>query len=155
MGIFPVADSYCHTDPTSALGLSMSLIHAVELRRALAEHPSEPMDMTAAYFTATFPEAAERFALARDANNDRTRMWQGEKLDTMKRSGSYPLFVISAGGAVAMRDPEVFRKFTRRIGFLDRTSEFDTEHPIARTHRAHLCRDNGSGSQPTCRPHSR
>jgi len=126
-GIVPVADAYCHTDPTFALGISMSVIHAVALARALDMHMNSLAHMAGAYFAATFPEAAERFALARDSNNDRTRLWQDEKLDITERTGSFPLFMLMATAAVATRDPEVFRKTTRRNGFLDRTSAFDDD----------------------------
>jgi len=126
-GIIPVADAYCHTNPNFALGVSMSLLHAVELTRAIAAHPDEPEEVAAAYFAATFSEAAERFAMARDSDNDRTLMWQGEKLDLSKRTGSYPLFMLVAASAVAMRDPDVFSKVTRRAGFLDRTEVFDAD----------------------------
>jgi 2-polyprenyl-6-methoxyphenol hydroxylase-like FAD-dependent oxidoreductase len=126
-GIIPVADAYCHTDPTFALGISMSVIHAVELARALATNLNSLAHIAGLYFASTFPEAAERFDMARDSNNDRTRRWQGEPLDITKRTGSFPLFMLMATAAVATRDPDVFRKTTRRIGFLDRTSAFDDD----------------------------
>jgi 2-polyprenyl-6-methoxyphenol hydroxylase-like FAD-dependent oxidoreductase len=126
-GIVPVADAYCHTDPTFALGISMSIMHAVELARALATNLNSLGHIAGLYFAATFPEAAERFAMARDTNNDRSRRWQGESLDISKRTGSFPLFMMMATAAVAMRDPDVFRKTTRRLGFLDRTSVFDDD----------------------------
>ncbi len=125
--IIPVGDAFCHTDPSFAFGLSMSLVHAVELAAALAAHPDEPADQVSAYFAATQPEAAERFALARDTLNARTRVWRGEKLDPTKRSGSFPLFMLVATSVVAMRDPEVFSKSRRRFGFLDRTGVFDND----------------------------
>ncbi len=126
-GIIPVADAYCHTDPTFALGLSMSLIHPVELARAIAAHQGKPTEIAADYFAATFPEAAERYAVTRDAGNAGIQMWRGERLDITKRTGSYSLFMLFATGAVAMFDPDVFRKATRRAGFLDRTSVFDDD----------------------------
>ncbi len=127
LGIIPVGDAYGHTDPTFALGLSMSLVHVAALERALAAHPSEPAAMAIDYFAATLPEAAERYAMVTAANNDRARLWQGEKFDLASRSSSYPLFVILTAAAVATRDPEVFRKVLRRAGLLDRTAEFDDD----------------------------
>lgn len=127
-GLFPVADAYCHTNPTFALGLSMALVHSLALARALDESP-EPRLQTIAYFESTYAEAAERFRLARDSDDARTRTWRGERLDVAHRSGSYPLFALVAGGAVAARDPEVFRRITRRNAFLERTSVLD--HDVA------------------------
>lgn len=124
-GIVPVGDAYCHSDPTFALGVSMSVIHAVELARSIAAHPGAPATAAAAYFTSTLPEVAERYALARDTDNARMRVWQGEKLDATKRTGSYPLFMVVAASTVATRDPEVFLKVMRRVGLLDSTAVFD------------------------------
>ncbi|MBF6612782.1 MAG: FAD-dependent monooxygenase [Chloroflexi bacterium] len=151
-GILPVADAYCHTNPSFALGVSMSLVHAVELARAIATHPGEPADAAASYFAATFPEAAERFALARDSDNDRTRMWQGEKLDVTKRTGSYPLFMLIATAAVAMRDPEVFRKTTRRGGFLDRTGVFDDDFEMQERVERIFTEMMSAGPRPSAGP---
>jgi hypothetical protein len=127
LGVVPVGDAYCHTDPSFALGLSLSLIHPVEIARALEAHPGEPDKQARAYFAATMPEVAERFALARDTDNARAQVWQGERLDPTRRSGSFPLFMLVAASAVGARDPEVFRKATRRAGFLDRTAIFDDD----------------------------
>ncbi|MEP6776232.1 MAG: FAD-dependent oxidoreductase [Chloroflexota bacterium] len=127
LGVVPVGDAYCHTDPSFALGLSMSLIHPVELAHALEAHPGDPEKQVRAYFASTMPETAERFALARDTDNARAQVWQGEKLDPTRRSGSFPLFMLVAASAVGARDPEVFRKATRRTGFLDRTAIFDDD----------------------------
>lgn len=127
LGVVPVGDAYCHTDPTFALGLSMSLIHSVEIVRALATHPGDPEKQARTYYAATMPEAAERFLLARDTDNARAQAWQGERLDLTRRSGSFPLFMLIAASAAAMRDPDVFRKATRRSGFLDRTAIFDDD----------------------------
>jgi 2-polyprenyl-6-methoxyphenol hydroxylase-like FAD-dependent oxidoreductase len=126
-GIVSVGDAYCHTDPSFALGLSMSLIHGQELARALAAHPDAPAELARAYRAATLPEAAERFALARDTNDARTRTWQGERLDASRRTGSFPLFMLVATSVAAMCDVEVFRRSTRRTGFLDRTAVFDDD----------------------------
>ena len=64
VGIIAVADAYGHTDPTFALGLSMSLVHARLWPALLRRTRSEPVAMATDYFAATFPEAAERYALA-------------------------------------------------------------------------------------------
>ena len=40
--------------------------------------------------------------------------------------------MLIATGATAPHDPDIFRKATRRIGFLDRTSVFDTDADLLR-----------------------
>lgn len=125
-GLFPVADAYCHTNPVFALGLSMALVHALALARALDESP-DPHAQMLAYLDATHAETAERFRLARDTDDARTRLWRGERVDFTRRTGSYPLFALVAGGAVAMHDADVFRRVVRRGAFLERTSVLDDD----------------------------
>jgi len=38
LGMIPVGDAYCHTDPVLAHGLTFGLIHAATLVTALREH---------------------------------------------------------------------------------------------------------------------
>jgi 2-polyprenyl-6-methoxyphenol hydroxylase-like FAD-dependent oxidoreductase len=122
----PVGDALCHTNPMFALGLSQSIIHAFALASALDE--SEEVDAaTAAYHSAVEPEALERYALVTAADDARRRVWHGESVDFAHRSGAYQLFVLAAGAAAALVDPDVFRAFVRRTGFLDRTDVLDND----------------------------
>jgi 2-polyprenyl-6-methoxyphenol hydroxylase-like FAD-dependent oxidoreductase len=127
LGLFPVGDACCHTNPTFALGLSMSLLHPAELVRVLAEHPDDPCDQALAYWAAILPEARERYELALSTDAARQRVWRGERLDPSKRTGCFPLFMQVATGVAAMRDAEIFRRTVRRTGFLDRTAAFDDD----------------------------
>jgi 2-polyprenyl-6-methoxyphenol hydroxylase-like FAD-dependent oxidoreductase len=124
--LVPVGDALCHTNPMFALGLSQSIIHAFALGAALAEHA----DLDAAivgYHRAVEPEAAERFALVRAADEARVRLWRGEPVDFAHRTGAYELFALAAGSAAAFDDAAVFRAVVRRIGFLDRTAVLDAD----------------------------
>ena len=51
----------------------------------------------------------------------------GEASQSTSRAGrgAYQLFVLAAGGAAALVDPDVFRAVVRRNGFLDRTDPLD------------------------------
>ena len=118
-GFVPVGDALCHTNPMFALGLAQSIIHAFALARALAEY--QDSDDALAYHGAVEPEAAERFELACATDEARWRMWRGEPVDFAHRRGAYQLFVLAAGGAAALVDPDVFRAVVRRNGFLDRS----------------------------------
>jgi 2-polyprenyl-6-methoxyphenol hydroxylase-like FAD-dependent oxidoreductase len=125
-GFVPVGDALCHTNPIFALGLSQSIIHALALADALAEH-ADVSDAALAYHAAVEPEAHERFAAICACDHARWRMWRGESIDFAHRSGAYQLFALAAGSAAAFVDPDVFRAIIRRTGFLDRTAVLDED----------------------------
>jgi 2-polyprenyl-6-methoxyphenol hydroxylase-like FAD-dependent oxidoreductase len=131
VGLFPVGDAYCHTDPVLAHGLSFSLIHAAALVEALEEH-ADLSDAGAAYAAVTGPALRERYALATALDDQRLRMWQGEAVDITSPDGDYALFSMVAAGAAAVVDPEVFRVFVRRIGLLDSTTVLDDDVAMQR-----------------------
>ncbi|WP_426562486.1 FAD-dependent oxidoreductase [Angustibacter sp. McL0619] len=124
IGLVPVGDAYCHTDPVLALGLSFSLLHAVALAQALRDH-DDLADAGSAYAAATEPATRERYDLATAVDDQRYRLWTGEPVAFTRHDGAYELFSVVAAGAVAMLDPEVFRVFQRRTGLLDSTSVLD------------------------------
>lgn len=121
----PVGDALCHTNPMFALGLSQSVIHAFALARAL-DRCADLDSAAAVYHAQVEPEALERYALVTAVDAARGRLWQGEAVDFAHRRGAYQLFVMAAGAAAALVDPDVFRAFVRRTGFLDRTDVLDT-----------------------------
>jgi 2-polyprenyl-6-methoxyphenol hydroxylase-like FAD-dependent oxidoreductase len=129
VGLFPVGDAYCHTDPVLAHGLTFGLIHAAALAEALRTH-DDLADVGAAYAAMTGPARRERFALATELDAQRLRMWHGEHVDFTCADGDYALFSIVAAGAAAMVDPDVFRVFARRIGLLDSTSVLDSDRAL-------------------------
>ena len=128
-GFVPVGDALCHTNPMFALGLSQSLIHAFALATALAD-ASRLEDVPEAYHPAVEPEAVERFALATECDQSRARWWRGEPVDLVHRSGALQLFLLAAGGATALGDPDIFRAHVRRLGFLDRTAVLDDDDAL-------------------------
>lgn len=125
-GLIPVGDALCHTDPVFALGLSQSIIHAFALSHALQES-STIADVANAFHQTVEPEIRERYAFAVSCDEARTRMWHGEPVDFAHRTGDYGLFVLAAAAAAALADPDVFRAYVRRYGFLDRTSVLDDD----------------------------
>src|SRR5262249_29194495 len=127
LGLFPVADACCHTSPAFALGLSMSLLHPLEIARVLSEQPDDAFDQALAYWAAILPEARERFEYIRSADEARQRVWRGERLDVSRRTGCFPLFMLVAAGAVALRDADILRRPARRRGSLDGMAVFDDD----------------------------
>ena len=125
-GLLPAGDAYAHTDPTLAHGLAFALVHAAELAEALRSH-TDPVDRSAVYAAATGPALQERFDFATQLDAQRLRMWLGEPVDLASARGDYALFSQMAAGAAALRDPDVFRVYVRRIGLLDSTAVLDRD----------------------------
>jgi hypothetical protein len=128
-GLLAVGDAFCHTDPAFAYGLSFALAHAEALGR-VAAGTHDINELTGRYREGVTPEAHERYALACETDDARTRRWKGEKLDVSRRDGCYPLFAFAAALAVAPHDDLVLRRTIRRIGLLDRTAVFDNDEQL-------------------------
>jgi 2-polyprenyl-6-methoxyphenol hydroxylase-like FAD-dependent oxidoreductase len=126
VGLFPVGDAYCHTDPVLAHGLAFGLIHAAALTAALRTH-DDLGEAGAAYAGVTQPALRERYELATALDEQRLRLWNGGVVDFAHHDGAYALFSMVAAGAAAMVDPDVFRVFVRRIGLLDSTDVLDKD----------------------------
>ncbi len=124
-GAVPVADAYCHTNPSLALGLSYSLIHAFALADALRVGSG---DIEVAFFDATYPTVEERFRLAVAADRDRLRMWSGDKINFLRRDGgSLPLFNAIVPMIAAMADGEIGRRALGKWGFLTPAADVDDD----------------------------
>jgi 2-polyprenyl-6-methoxyphenol hydroxylase-like FAD-dependent oxidoreductase len=131
LGVVPVGDAYCHTDPVLAHGLSFALVHATAVARALTDH-GELADAQAAYRVAVLPALRERYDLATALDEQRLRMWLGQPVDFRHADGDYALFTMVAGTAVASVDPVVAEVFVRRIGLLDSTRVLDDDKAMQR-----------------------
>jgi 2-polyprenyl-6-methoxyphenol hydroxylase-like FAD-dependent oxidoreductase len=128
-GVVPVGDAFCHTDPAFAYGLSFALAHAAALGRAAAS-AHDVDEVVERYRAEVTHEARERYELARDTDDARTRRWKGEALDFSRRDGCYPLFAFAAALMAAPQDDVVLRRTIRRIGLLDRTAVFDEDDDL-------------------------
>lgn len=131
VGLVPIGDALCHTDPVLAHGLAFALVHAAALATALRDH-TDVLDASCAYAAATMPAVRERYAFATALDAQRHRMWLGEPVDFTRPDGDYALFSLVAGGVAAMVDPEVFRMHVRRIGLLDSTAVLDDDVELQR-----------------------
>lgn len=129
IGLFPIADALCHTDPVLAHGLSFALIHALEVGRVLRMH-EDPRDALEAYRAAVMPALVERYELATALDQQRHLMWIGGAVDFSRRDAQYELFSLVAAGAVAMVDAQVFRVFVRRMGLLDSVRVLDDDERL-------------------------
>jgi hypothetical protein len=128
LGLLPVGDSLCHINRVYALGLTFSLVHALELCEVLRLDPAaDREELPLQYFARIAPELNERYTLAGALDAIRIRVWQGERVDFMHRHGCYPWFTFAGAAAVALDDAEVCRKRLRRMCMLDRLSVFDED----------------------------
>jgi 2-polyprenyl-6-methoxyphenol hydroxylase-like FAD-dependent oxidoreductase len=130
-GLAPVGDAYGHSDPVLAHGLAFALVHAGALATALRKHVDLD-DTLAGYLAATGPALRERYELASALDDQRHRLWLGEPVDPAHLDGDYALFSMTAAGAAATVDPEIFRVFVRRIGLLDSTQVLDRDVDLQR-----------------------
>ncbi|MFN2561592.1 MAG: NAD(P)/FAD-dependent oxidoreductase [Jatrophihabitans sp.] len=146
-GLLLAGDAYCHTDPTLAHGLAFGLIHAAAIAGALSDH-ADVVDAADAYAVATLPELQERFSWASALDEQRLRNWMGESVDAAHHDGDYALFTMTAAGAVARVDPDVFRVFNRRIGLLDRTGVLDDDLALQRHIEARFAELRATPSVP-------
>ena len=125
-GVIPIGDALVHTDPLLAIGLTLSLRHAIKLTTALDEH-DDIADATEAYRAEVVPEARSRFDFASALDAQRYRMWLRQDVDFTRPEDNYELFTMVAASAAALVDPDVFRVFVRRIAALDPTSVLDDD----------------------------
>lgn len=131
IGLVPVGDALCHTDPVLAHGLAFALIHAATLTGALRDH-ADVGDAAGVYAETVTPALRERFAFASELDAQRQRMWLGESVDFAHHDGDYALFSMVAAAAAATVDAEAARVFVRRIGLLDSTRVLDADQTMQR-----------------------
>ena len=117
-GLIAVADAFCHTDPSFALGLSLGLVHGFTLADAYTRGEA------AAFWSETVPELRERFELARDLSEHRLARLRGEEATPSNAAATF-----LALNAAARTDPDLFRVAFRRAGFLDRLGPIEQPLP--------------------------
>lgn len=116
-GLVAVADAFCHTDPSFALGLSLSLVHGIALAEVVRGELSAD-----AFWDRASGEIRERFELARDVSAARIARMRGEEPQPTERAKLFASLV-----ACARYDDETFHKTFRVIGFLDSLASVEAE----------------------------
>ena len=117
-GVVPIGDARCHTNPTFAFGLSLSLVQANAVAAA-ADSATDDADLVATVEREVGGDAAERFAAVSAEDRDRARLWSGEPIDPTRRADTLPLFLRTVVTRAGLRDPEILRAVCRRINLLD------------------------------------
>ena len=118
VGIQPIGDALCHTNPTFALGASLSITHGFTLAD-LAERADDGRTLSLTFDHVVGTDAAARFDAVSEEDRDRIRMWKGEPIDVRDPGDSMALFLRLTAYPAAMRDPELFRAVARRVNALD------------------------------------
>jgi 2-polyprenyl-6-methoxyphenol hydroxylase-like FAD-dependent oxidoreductase len=118
VGIQPIGDALCHTNPTFAYGASLSINHAFTLARIAVRTDDAPR-IARAFDAAVGADAAARFDSVSAEDRDRLRLWQGEPIDVRDPSDSMALFLRLTAGMAAAKDPDLFRALARRVNLLD------------------------------------
>jgi 2-polyprenyl-6-methoxyphenol hydroxylase-like FAD-dependent oxidoreductase len=129
VGVHPIGDALCHTNPTFALGASLSLDHGFALSK-LAERIEDPYELSAAFEATIGADAAARFDAVSAEDRDRIRLWQGEAIDVRDPNDSLALFVRLTAYPAAMKDPALFRAVARRVNALDPPDALATDESL-------------------------
>ncbi|HZC73506.1 MAG TPA: FAD-dependent oxidoreductase [Jatrophihabitans sp.] len=117
-GLIPIGDARCHTNPTFAFGLSLSLGHAVALAET-ADTATDDKALATTFHERVGSDAAARFAAVSAEDRDRVRLWSGERIDPTDRQQTMPLYLRSVVYRAAPQDPRLLRAVCRRINLLD------------------------------------
>jgi 2-polyprenyl-6-methoxyphenol hydroxylase-like FAD-dependent oxidoreductase len=117
-GLVPIGDARCHTNPTFAFGLSLSLGHASALADAV-DSAGGDVDVVTRFEQTVGVDAAQRYEAVSAEDTDRVRLWSGEPINPADRTDTMQLFLRSIVYRVAAQDPALFRAVCRRINLLD------------------------------------
>lgn len=118
VGVQPIGDAMCHTNPTFALGASLSLRHGFGLADA-ATTAGGGRALALAFEATAGADAAARFDAVSAEDRDRIRLWKGARIDVRDPRDSMALFLRLTAYPVSARDTRLFRAVARRVNALD------------------------------------
>ncbi len=135
LGLHPLADTVCTTNPHFGRGLALAVAHALRLAAAVADAPGDARSWRAQVDAWVHGELRAWFDDGRMADVARARVWRdvrdGRPPATIAptrsgRAASVPhLFVLAAAGA----DPVVGRAVLRHMHLVDPPSALDAVRP--------------------------
>ena len=117
LGIQPIGDALCHTNPTFAYGASLSIHHGFTLAKVASQH-DDLTDIACAFDAAAGVDAAARFDVVSAEDTDRLRHWKGESIDVRDPNDSMALFLRLTAFPAAANDPDLFRAVARQVNLL-------------------------------------
>ncbi len=149
VGIQPIGDALCHTNPTFAYGAALSIYHGFMLAR-IASGSEDARTRALAFHDAVAGDAAARFDAVSAEDRDRLRLWQGEPIDVSDPADSMALFLRMTAYPAAARDPDLFRAVARRVNLLDPPDALEhNEELIARAQEIGRMGDSLPATGPT------
>jgi 2-polyprenyl-6-methoxyphenol hydroxylase-like FAD-dependent oxidoreductase len=118
VGVQPIGDALCHTNPTFAYGAVLSIKHGFTLAD-VAGRTEDARARGLEFDDAVGADAAARFDAVSAEDRDRLRLWQGEPINVRDPGDSMALFLRMTAYAAAAKDPDLFRAVARRVNMLD------------------------------------
>jgi 2-polyprenyl-6-methoxyphenol hydroxylase-like FAD-dependent oxidoreductase len=144
VGVQPVGDALCHTNPTFAYGAVLSIQHGFTLAD-LAGRTEDPRALAPAFDDAVGADAAARFEAVSAEDRDRLRLWRGEPINVREPGDSIALFLRMTAYPAAAKEPDLFRAVARRVNMLDPPDKLEHDGTlIARAQQ--IARDAGPPS---------
>ena len=119
MGLLPVGDALCSTNPFYGWGASMALTYAFAAADAICDDGADLRDVLVSYEDRI---GAESDGVYREsAADDRLRIyrWRAQEIPDHDREEMERRELIACIGAGALKDPVLGRAFLRRTGLLD------------------------------------
>jgi len=127
VGIQPIGDAQCHTNPTFAFGASAALQHGFVLAE-LAD--DDPRGTALAFHAEVSDDDGARFESASAEDRDRARLWRGEPLDITDPDSSLALFIRMTLYPLAQSDPDLWRATARRVNALERMTALERDEGL-------------------------
>jgi hypothetical protein len=149
VGVQPVGDALCHTNPTFAFGASLAMHHGFTLA-GLSGETDNPRTLALAFDDAVGADADARYDAVSAEDRDRIRLWRGEPIDVRDPRDSMALFLRYTAYPAAASDPDLFRAVARRVNLLDRPDALAAEEAlVARAHEIAQAIERPPPSGPT------
>lgn len=141
VGVQPIGDALCHTNPTFAYGAVLAIKHGFTVAD-VAGRTEDARARALDFDDAIGADAAARFDAVSAEDRDRLRLWRGEPVDVREPGDSMALFLRMTAYAAAAKDPDLFRAVARRVNMLDPPDTL--EHDATLIGRAEqIARDSG------------
>ena len=146
LGVLPVGDALCTTNPAYGWGASMALTYAFAAVDAVTAHPGDLESMALAYEAAVGPEADGVYRESAAADRYRIYRWRQQEIPEDDAAEMDRQELISLGvQRGSTRDPVLGRAFLRRSHLIQRPDEI-FDDPVVLEH-ASTMRDRSLAKQ--------
>jgi len=119
LGIVPVGDALCITNPFYGWGASMALTFAFAAADSTIEHGDDLRDLLVSYESKVGNEADEVYNESAADDRRRIYQWRHQEVPDWDREQMERRDLVACVAAGALKDPVLGRAFLRRLGLLD------------------------------------